>query len=114
MRRNRTLSISLIGLASMCGFGHATGAEVCPAKSQALRSVTVFDGPPSEQASLVPDRAGTSHSSWDLGYVYDAGRTVWVRCEYADGTSFDAQLTAKVGKCVYKAVKKNGIKLSCQ
>jgi hypothetical protein len=114
MRRNKTLSILPIALAFACGIGHAAGAEVCAAKSQALRSVTVFDGPPAEQASLVPDQEGKSGSSWELGYVYDAGRTVWVRCQYADGTSADVQLSAKVGKCEYKAVKKNEIKLSCQ
>ena len=59
--------ISLIALASVCGAGQAIGAEVCPAKPQALRSVTVFDGPTSEQASLVPDLGGKTSSSWELG-----------------------------------------------
>ena len=46
--------------------------------------------------------------------MYDAGRTVWVRCQYADGTSSDAELSARVGKCEAKTVKKDVIKLSCQ
>jgi hypothetical protein len=114
MRWNSTLSIPLIALASACGIGDAIGAEICAAKSQILRSVTVFDGPPSEQASLVPDRAGKNGGSWELGYVYDAGRSVWVRCQYADGSSSEVQLSAKVGNCEYKAVKKDAFKLFCQ
>jgi hypothetical protein len=113
MRWNR-ISIAAIALASACGIGHAIGAEVCAAKSQTLRSITVFDGPPPEQASLVPDQTGKNGGSWELGYVYDAGRSVWVRCQYADGTSADVQLSAKVGKCEYKEVKKDAFKLSCQ
>lgn len=113
MRWTRMLSISLIAMASVCGIGHAIGAEVCAAKP-ALRNVTVFDGPPAELASLVPDEGGDTGGSWELGYVYDAGRTVWVRCQYADGTSADVQLSAKVGKCEYKAVKKDAFKLFCK
>ncbi len=107
------LSIPLIAMASACVAGHAIGAEVCAAKP-ALRNVTVFDGPPSELASLVPDEAGEISASWELGYVYDAGRTVWVRCQYADGTSADVQLSARIAKCEYKAVKKDAFKLFCQ
>ncbi len=114
MRWTWMLSIPLIAMASGCGAGHAIGAEVCAAKSQALRNVTVFDGPPSELASLVPDEGGDTSASWELGYVYDAGRTVWVRCQYADGTSADVQLSAKVSKCEYKAFKKDAFKLFCQ
>jgi hypothetical protein len=79
MRWNWTFSIPLIALTSMCGIGPTIGAGVCPAKSQTVHNLTVFDGPPSEQASLVPDSSGKDHSSWDLGYIYDAGRSVWVR-----------------------------------
>jgi hypothetical protein len=108
------ISIALIALASAYGIGHAIGAEVCASKSQPLRTFTVFDGPPSEQASLVPDSAGKDSSSWELGYIYDAGRSVWVRCQYADGTSSDVQLSAKVEKCEYKEVKKDAFRLFCQ
>jgi hypothetical protein len=114
MSWNRTLSIPLIALVSVCSIGHTIAAEVCAAKSQALRSVTVFEGPPSEQASLVPDSAGKNNSSWDLAYIYDGGRSVWVRCQYADGANSDVKLSARVSKCRSEAVKKDAIKLSCQ
>ena len=71
MRWTWMLSIPLIAMASACGAGHAIGAEVCAAKSQALRNVIVFDGPPSELASLVPDEGGDTSASWELGYVYE-------------------------------------------
>ena len=112
MRWNRTLSIPLIAMASACFTGHAVGAEVCAAKSQALRSIMVFDGPPSELASLVPEQTGKNSGYWELGYVYDAGRSVWVHCQYADGTSSDVQLSTRIGKCEYEEFKNDTFKLS--
>jgi hypothetical protein len=114
MRRNRWLAICLIASAVAFDTGQALGAEVCAGGSKALHSVTVFDGPPSEQASLVPDFANRGASSWELGYVYDAGRTVWIRCQFADGTNSEAELGARVGKCESKTIKKDVIKLACQ
>jgi hypothetical protein len=114
MRTNLWLSICAIALAAAAGAGQAAGAEICVSGTKPLRSVTIFDGPPSELASLVPDLADKRSSSWELGYVYDAGRTVWVRCQYADGTDSQAELSARVGKCEAKTVKKDMIKLACQ
>lgn len=114
MRWNRTLSIPLIALASACGFGHAIGAEVCAAKSQLLRSIMVFNGPPSELVSLVAEQSGDHSGYWELGYVYDEGRSVWVRCQYTDGTSSDIQLSTRISKCEYEEFKDDTFKLSCQ
>jgi hypothetical protein len=113
MRWNR-FSIPLIALASAWSIGHAIGAEVCAAKSQPLRSFLVFDGPPSELASLIPEQTGDHGGYWDLGYVYDAGRSVWVHCQYADGTNSDVQLSTRISKCEYEELKNDTFKLSCQ
>ncbi|WP_174292377.1 STY0301 family protein [Sphingomonas bacterium] len=52
----------------------------------ALSSVSVFDGPTSEHADLVPDGSrtirGVEVSTWDVAYVYQAGRQVYASCRY--------------------------------
>lgn len=71
----------------------AAGAQgaACPATSGGapLSFITVFDGPPSENASLVPDGVrrskGAEVSTWDVRGVYRAGRTVHLKCEYGAG-----------------------------
>jgi hypothetical protein len=77
-------------------------AEVCPSRGrQALRFVDVFDGSPSALATLEPDRAGTRSGYWLLGYVFDAGRFVTIRCKYADQQAVDVKLARKVARCRY-------------
>jgi hypothetical protein len=89
-------------------------AGVCPARSQQpLRFVDVFDGPPEELATLVPDRAEQSSGSWQLGYVYDAGRFVTIRCKYADGEARDVKLTAKVARCDYRLDAQKTLTVNC-
>jgi hypothetical protein len=110
MRWNR-ISVPLIALTSACGIGHAIGAEVCAAKSQTIRSFMVFDVPPSELASLVPEQTGENSGYWELGYVYDAGRSAWVHCQYSDGTSAGVQLSTRIGKCEYEEFKNDTFKL---
>ena len=114
MRGNWMLSVSLTVLAMAVGIAQTSAAEVCAAKSKTLRSFTIFDGPPSQKASLVPDSADKVTATWEVGGVYDAGRIVWVRCEYAGGSHADAKLAQKVAKCESRAVKKDVFKLNCQ
>jgi len=61
----------------------------CPAAQgkSLLTGVTVFDGPPAEMADLVPDvsRGGAANlfQSWELGYLFDQHRTLYLACRYA-------------------------------
>ena len=66
----------------------SAGEIRCPtthAGSQ-LTTVTLFDGPPSEHADLEPDTfhqsKGGSRSEWDVAYIYQAGRHLFVECQY--------------------------------
>ena len=74
--------------------------SVCPRQpTAALRHVTVFDGPPEELASLVPESDAQGRDSWQLAYVYQAGRQVWVHCRYQDETRRVLLLSEPVHHC---------------
>jgi hypothetical protein len=105
-------------LAMLC-FGCASAAvakrEVCLVRAESpLRYVDVFDGAPSEMATLVPDDAGEKKGDWQLGYVYDAGRYVTIRCKYADGRTTDVRLADRVQRCDYRIDDKKTLKLTCK
>lgn len=89
-------------------------AEVCPARpGQQLQFIDVFDGPPEEMAFLRPGLEQPRYGSWELGYIYDAGRSVTIRCKYADGQALDVKLSKRVGRCNYRLDAKNALKLDC-
>ncbi len=67
----------------------------------ALAGVTIFDGPPANQASLMPDNeqmsADTVFQIWKLG-KNDAG--YWLECDYANTTAqIYKRLPANVSRC---------------
>jgi len=67
----------------------------------ALAGVTIFDGPPANQASLMPDNeqmsADTVFQTWKLG-KNDAG--YWLECDYANTTAqIYKRLPANVSRC---------------
>jgi hypothetical protein len=67
----------------------------------ALAGVTIFDGPPANQASLLPDDERTSSDTvfqtWKFG-KNDAG--YWLECDYANTTAQIYQrLPAGVSRC---------------
>jgi hypothetical protein len=95
--------------------GVVLAADVCPARApHVLRYVDVFDGPPEQLATLVPDVAHPQSGSWELGYVYDAGRIVTFRCKYDDGKQIDVKLAHRVDKCSYTLNSKQELKVSCR
>lgn len=76
--------------------------SVCPSQpGTVLHQVTVFDGPPEELASLVPEPDAQGRDSWPLAYVYQAGRQVWVHCQYQDQTRRVLQLPEPVRRCQF-------------
>ena len=67
----------------------------------ALAGVTIFDGPPANQASLLPDGEQTTSDmvfqTWKLG-KNDAG--YWLECDYANTTAqIYERLPASVSRC---------------
>ncbi|OOG64542.1 hypothetical protein B0E46_06675 [Rhodanobacter sp. B04] len=115
MSLNRVPLSLLLACLCACSAPPLRAADVCPAQgNSALRSVDVFDGSPEEMASLVPDEAHERSGYWQLGYVYDAGRFVSVRCKYADGSAVDEKLAHRVGRCDYKIDARKTLSLRCQ
>ncbi len=67
----------------------------------ALAGITIFEGPPASQASLVPDDERTTRDSvlqtWKLG-KNDAG--YWLECDHANTTAqVYKRLPASVSRC---------------
>jgi hypothetical protein len=67
----------------------------------AVAGVTIFDGPPSEQASLVPDNQKTVGDNiiqiWQLA---KSDRGYWLQCNYANTTAqISRRLPASVSRC---------------
>lgn len=108
-------AVAAVLAASLCiSLRPVRAAEVCPVRpGEAVRFVDVFDGAPEELATLVPNKARKFSGYWRLGYVYDAGRFVTVRCKYADGTVTDVKLPSKVHQCDYKIDAEKSLKLNC-
>jgi len=67
----------------------------------AVAGVTIFDGPPAEQASLVPDSEKTAgdtiRQTWELA---KSDRGYWLQCNYANTTAqISRRLPADVTRC---------------
>ncbi|HZC46744.1 MAG TPA: STY0301 family protein [Candidatus Acidoferrum sp.] len=67
----------------------------------AVAGVMVFDGPPAEQASLVPDKErsneNTVYQTWKLP---KSDRGYWLQCEYANTTAqLSRRLPPDVSRC---------------
>jgi hypothetical protein len=81
-----------------------------------LYLVAVFDGPPEKLASLEADHSHR-YEVWDVGYVYDASRKVYLVCHY--GKEEDEQvITVKVEKrvehCELRSSKGKPGELKCK
>ncbi len=68
-----------------------------------LESVMLFDGHPSELASLMPDQSKDSHaesiSTWRI-QASDAKRGVWIACTYSNTNAiFTMQLPPRLRQC---------------
>ncbi|GKS74284.1 lipoprotein [Acidovorax sp. SUPP950] len=111
----RPILAVLLFAAANGGMPTSQAAGVCPAQpGQPLRQVDVFDGPVEDLATLVPDVAKERAGHWQLGYVYAAGRTVNVRCHYADARTVDVELTQEVERCDYRIDARKTLDLRCK
>jgi hypothetical protein len=89
-------------------------AVACPARpGDPLQNIDVFDGPPEEQAYLVPDNATDERGSWSLAYVYNAGRFVTLRCKYGRGPAVDLKISQRIGQCQYARRPGGALSVTC-
>lgn len=105
------ISLTFVG----CSFAKEEVSSVCPVRpNSSVAAVDVYDGPIADMAILMSDEAKATQGFWNLAYVYEAGRTVNIRCKYADKTSVDINLVKKINQCRYKFMKDKNLILSCQ
>ena len=90
-------------LATACAGADAArpAASVCPAHAgAAVSQIDLFDGDPADQALLAPDDDRKGQNTYSVKSVYDAGRTLTIRCHYG-ATSEDVKLVKPVMQCKY-------------
>jgi hypothetical protein len=76
-------------------------ASVCPAHAgTGVSQIDLFDGAPSDQVQLAPDDDQAGANTYSVKNVYDAGRTLTIRCHYG-ATSEDVKLVKPVSTCRY-------------
>lgn len=89
--------------------------SVCPVRPDSqLKALDVYDGPIAEMAILVPDEATDTEGFWHLAYVYEAGRTVNIRCKYSDKAMVDVEIKNEIDKCRYVVAKQGELILRCK
>jgi hypothetical protein len=92
----------------------------CPAARSGGRlvSATLFDGPPSEHADLMPDNYRKSksggQSDWNVAYIFQAGRRLYVQCQYGSKISSVVLEAPKVDICTYSSNGKRRNSLTCK
>jgi hypothetical protein len=92
----------------------------CPSVREGakLSTVTLFDGPPSEHADLMPDSSregkGGTRSEWQVAYIFKAGRRLYVECKY--GPTISAVMLEpepSTYKCEFASQGDSTISLTC-
>lgn len=100
----------------------ALSSEVrCPDRQAgtALTTVTLFDGPASEKAALVPDTSQKTaegiRSRWSVAYIFQAGRRLYVECQYGPkGPLITLVPEASTYQCEFLSRRTGQVSLSCQ
>ena len=91
----------------------------CPAENAGskLQMVTVFDGPLSENASLVPDSIKTvraaTRSEWSVAYIFKDGRPLFVSCGYGKAKPVVLK-PPRVKTCTFDLPRKGTASFSCK
>jgi hypothetical protein len=90
----------------------------CPPQKDGnpLSGASVFDGPPSELADLQADQYDKKqqHAIWDVRYLYDQGRTVYLECYYKDRKDLLIVKVDKVDQCLYSQDHAGKSQMSCK
>jgi hypothetical protein len=84
-----------------------------------LSGAVVYDGSPEEMADLIPDKSKGSgshaNSSWEVGYIYEAGRNVYLVCKYGLKDSVTIKAEKRVRTCIYHTYPdKKPIEMFCK
>ena len=101
-------SLAACCLATACAGADAARppASVCPARAgAAVSQIDLFDGDPADQALLAPDDDRAGQNTYSVKSVYDAGRTLTIRCHYG-ATSKDVRLVKPVALCTFNGDEK--------
>ena len=102
-------SLAACCLATACAGADAARppASVCPARAgAAVSQIDLFDGDPADQALLAPDDDRAGQNTYSVKSVYDAGRTLTIRCHYG-AASEDVKLVKPVAQCRYNGDEKH-------
>ena len=101
MSSNRLLPLALLAAAS------PSAPIGCPASDGGVRLTNgiVYDGPVADNAILMGDRerriGGAKVVSWQVDYVYAAGRQVYLSCRYAKRPPVVVPVSRPVRYCRY-------------
>jgi hypothetical protein len=99
----------------------ASADEVrCPqthAGSQ-LTTATLFDGPPSQHADLMPDTShetkNGSQTKWEIAYLFKLGRQPFVECQYGSkGSTVILQPKPSTDNCEFLSQRDKTVSLTC-
>ena len=75
--------------------------SVCPVRpGAAVSQIEIFDGDPSELASLAPEDDASGANTYKVADVYDQGRYLTIRCHYGNA-SLDVRLATRVAQCKF-------------
>ena len=111
------LGIAALALAPALASAEEFG---CPSAHSGgpLVSATLFDGPPSEHADLMPDHYRKSkrggQSDWNVAYIFQAGRRLYVECQYGSKISSIVLEAPRVDACTYASNGKRRKSLTCK
>lgn len=116
LSKSDVLKLLLVNvLSGAINVANANPASVCPARlNDTIQQIDIFDGKPEELAFLAPDDDQALPSIYTLNYIYDAGRTVTVRCKYTSSFVADVELKSKVNQCTFSSYKSGNSALICK
>jgi len=118
-----SLNKLIVGIALLLAMRMQAQVAKCPSYKgkSPLSSVTVFDGPPEQRADLMPDvsrgRGDHIYASWDVGYIFAAGRNVYLVCEFGgtgDKDTTTVKVENKVDHCTYRTLKGKPAEMACK
>ncbi|WP_187408333.1 STY0301 family protein [Saccharophagus sp. K07] len=112
---NKLVFILATAIISGCSTTSNHSNSICPERPNTyVKAIGVYDGPIADLALLLPDEASETDGFWNLAYVYDAGRTVNVRCQYSDKTNLDIHLEQPVDQCRFQIVNETSTIFRCR
>jgi len=116
MRSNRFFALLIL---LSCQPAYAADFSCPEIKDNPLTTVEIYDGPFSDQAILAPDTskgtAANGSSTWDVAYVFEAGRELNVICRYKNQKKTEEiRSAAKLKSCELKTSTKLASHFLCK